>query len=172
MSWSKEFDEPISIPDGRTLVAVHDAASYITFRERSGRIRMAGCDRGADTGSRVRRPDDVCSDRHHEGVRAATMFQSSIITERTSLKAQEAEKRSVMTVLIYVDTSKQVGDKDHLKVFANQAAAENVVSGERSGRRRVRIRGFGITMHCQRPGARSEFWRHASLWTALGNLNG
>jgi hypothetical protein len=29
-----------------------------------------------------------------------------------------------MTVLIYVDTSKQVGDKDHLKVFATQAAAE------------------------------------------------
>jgi hypothetical protein len=29
-----------------------------------------------------------------------------------------------MTVLIYVDTSKQVGDRDHLKVFANADAAE------------------------------------------------
>jgi hypothetical protein len=29
-----------------------------------------------------------------------------------------------MTVWIYVDTSKQVGDKDHIKVFANQDAAE------------------------------------------------
>jgi len=29
-----------------------------------------------------------------------------------------------MTVLIYVDTSKQVGDPDHLKVFANEHAAE------------------------------------------------
>ena len=29
-----------------------------------------------------------------------------------------------MTVLIYVDTSKQVGDVDHLKVFANVDAAE------------------------------------------------
>jgi hypothetical protein len=29
-----------------------------------------------------------------------------------------------MTVLIYVDTNKQVGDKDHLKVFANRDAAE------------------------------------------------
>jgi hypothetical protein len=27
-----------------------------------------------------------------------------------------------MTVLIYVDTSKQVGDPDHLKVFATDAA--------------------------------------------------
>ena len=29
-----------------------------------------------------------------------------------------------MTVLIYVDTSKQVGDPDHLKVFADREAAE------------------------------------------------
>ena len=29
-----------------------------------------------------------------------------------------------MTVLIYVDTSKQVGDKDHLKVFADTETAE------------------------------------------------
>ena len=29
-----------------------------------------------------------------------------------------------MTVLIYVDTSKQVGDRDYLKVFANADAAE------------------------------------------------
>jgi len=30
----------------------------------------------------------------------------------------------VKTVWIYVDTSKQVGDKDHLRVFANLDAAE------------------------------------------------
>jgi hypothetical protein len=29
-----------------------------------------------------------------------------------------------MTVLIYVNTSKQVGDPDHLKVFATADAAE------------------------------------------------
>jgi hypothetical protein len=28
-----------------------------------------------------------------------------------------------MKVLIYVDTSKRVGDRDHLKVFANELAA-------------------------------------------------
>jgi hypothetical protein len=28
-----------------------------------------------------------------------------------------------MTVWIYVDTSKQVGDEDHLKVFASEDAA-------------------------------------------------
>jgi hypothetical protein len=30
-----------------------------------------------------------------------------------------------MTVLIYVDTSKQVGDPEHIKVFAITDAAEN-----------------------------------------------
>jgi hypothetical protein len=29
-----------------------------------------------------------------------------------------------MTVFVYVNTSKQVGDKDHIKVFANADAAE------------------------------------------------
>jgi hypothetical protein len=34
-----------------------------------------------------------------------------------------------MTVLVYVNTSKQVGDKDHLKVFANADAAEKWLEG-------------------------------------------
>lgn len=29
MSWSREFDEPIQIPNGRTLITLRDAASYI-----------------------------------------------------------------------------------------------------------------------------------------------
>ena len=29
-----------------------------------------------------------------------------------------------MTVWIYVDTGKQVGDRDHLKVFASEVAAD------------------------------------------------
>jgi hypothetical protein len=31
-----------------------------------------------------------------------------------------------MTVWMYVDTNKQVGDKDHLRVFANSDAAETI----------------------------------------------
>ena len=36
----------------------------------------------------------------------------------------KAQDGSEMTVLIYVNTSKQVGDPEHLKVFANADAAE------------------------------------------------
>ena len=35
----------------------------------------------------------------------------------------QAEERP-MTVFVYVNTNKQVGDVDHIKVFANQDAAE------------------------------------------------
>jgi hypothetical protein len=44
-----------------------------------------------------------------------------------------------MTVLIYVNTSKQVGDVDHIKVFANVDAPETWFDPRG---RRVRIRGF------------------------------
>ena len=36
----------------------------------------------------------------------------------------EAQERP-LTVLIYVDTSKKVGDRDHLKVIGNADAAES-----------------------------------------------
>ena len=44
-------------------------------------------------------------------------------TRRASLGAPQASE-GPMTVFIYVNTSKQVGDADHLKVFANVDAAE------------------------------------------------
>ena len=28
--WGREFDEPIALPDGRKLIVLRDAASYIT----------------------------------------------------------------------------------------------------------------------------------------------
>jgi hypothetical protein len=37
---------------------------------------------------------------------------------------RKAEKGLMKTVWIYVDTSKQVGDRDHLKVFANSDLAD------------------------------------------------
>ena len=40
-----------------------------------------------------------------------------------------------MTVFVYINTGKQVGDAEHVKVFANQDAAENMVCRERSRRR-------------------------------------
>ena len=41
----------------------------------------------------------------------------------STLGTEEAQE-GPMTVWIYVDTSKQVGDRDHLKVFASEVAAD------------------------------------------------
>jgi hypothetical protein len=45
-------------------------------------------------------------------------------SQRPTLEKADIEEGSVKTVLIYINTSKQVGDVDHLKVFANVDAAE------------------------------------------------
>jgi hypothetical protein len=45
-----------------------------------------------------------------------------------------------MTVFVYVDTSKQAGDRDHLKVFA-KADAAGLVRGKPSRRRGLRVQG-------------------------------
>src|SRR5262245_2153526 len=84
---------------------------------------MAGRDGSADPRRGERRSDDDSADRGHEGVEPSFRAGVQSRTQRSSLGQAQAEERP-MTVLIYVDTSKQVGDTDHLKVFANADAAE------------------------------------------------
>ena len=43
---------------------------------------------------------------------------------RIIIGAPEAEEGPMKTVWIYVDTNNQVGDRNHLKVFANPDAAD------------------------------------------------
>jgi hypothetical protein len=77
-------------------------------------------------------------DRHERIKKAPTMFARINIIQAlnpppcsrvqsrpqtASLGKTQASERP-MTVFVYVNTSKQVGDADHIKVFANQDAAE------------------------------------------------
>ena len=59
-------------------------------------------------------------------LRALNRNVERILTDCKDMQwgAPEAQDGPTMTVLIYVKTSKQVGDPDHLKVFANPHAAE------------------------------------------------
>src|SRR3984893_10472801 len=50
------------------------------------------------------------------------LFQLSLATHRGVARIEP--ERPMTTVWIYVDASKEVGDPDHLKVFANIDAAE------------------------------------------------
>ena len=62
--------------------------------------------------------------------RTGVQFRS----QRSSLGQAQAEERP-MTVFVYVNTSKQVGDPEHIRVFATT----NLVRGKRPRRRGVRI---------------------------------
>lgn len=59
---------------------------------------MAGRDRGADAGGRVRRTDDVCPDRRHARVEPTSRSGVQAVAQRVSLGAEKAEERP-MTVL-------------------------------------------------------------------------
>ena len=73
-------------------------------------------------------PNGYSLDDHHHDSRGGFPWLRGVRT-------RHIESRP-MTVLIYVDTSKQVGDPDHLKVSADRKAAEAWFA-ERFGRRGV-----------------------------------
>jgi hypothetical protein len=70
-----------------------------------------------------RRADDAGAHRRHAGIEPPRRTGVQSRSQRSPV-GKEKTKEGPMTVLIYVDTNKQVGDKDHLKVFASRAAAE------------------------------------------------
>ncbi|MEH2543228.1 MULTISPECIES: hypothetical protein [unclassified Bradyrhizobium] len=55
-----------------------------------------------------------------------------IRSQKSSLGQAQTEERP-MTVFVYIDTSKQVGDPEHIKVFATGCCFPIPTSGERNG---------------------------------------
>jgi hypothetical protein len=84
---------------------------------------MASRDRSADAGGGAKRPYDVHPDWCPASFEPRPHSRVQLFTEGSPLGAPEAEERT-MTVWIYVDIGKQVGDRNHLKVFASEDAAE------------------------------------------------
>jgi hypothetical protein len=64
------------------------------------------------------------TDRHDAGDQSAPAEGVQNVAQDHALAETKTQEGPTMTVLIYVNTSKQVGDPDHLKVFANPDAAE------------------------------------------------
>lgn len=66
----RRFDDPIQLPDGETLVTLHDAATYITgitkkeAAEPEWQVALAALRLVVELG----RPDDVCPDRRHKSI--------------------------------------------------------------------------------------------------------
>jgi hypothetical protein len=115
--WRRPSDYPIALPDGRELVTLKDAR-HVHHEASKGRAQgcgMAGSHGGADPGCYAWRPDDASQDRRHEDAEHR---------QAPTAQARQALQDRQMTVFVYVNTSKQVGDADHIKVFANVYAAE------------------------------------------------
>lgn len=116
--WSREFEEPIALPGGGKLVVFRDAAKYITAlpaNEAALPKWQAAIEAlilvvelgGPTMFTRV----GVMRALNRGRVREFT--QSG---KQHRLGAEKAQERPM--------TSKQVGDREHLKVFASQDAAE------------------------------------------------
>ena len=81
---------------------------------------MASYCRSADPGCRARRADDAGADRRH----ASLERRQARSGDHSTAQARQALQDRQMTVFVYVNTSKQGRRPDHLKVFANEDAAQ------------------------------------------------
>jgi hypothetical protein len=116
--WKRPFDDPILLPRGRQLVTLENAATYIQ--------KLPKAEQQLDQWQAAVEalPGDVCPYRLHAGIEPKRRSRVQSRPERNSLGQAEIEEGSMKTVMVYVNTSKQLGDVDHLKVFASVDAAE------------------------------------------------
>jgi hypothetical protein len=121
MSWDRRFADPIKLP-GKNLITLRDAALYITKLPKAEheaeewqaamQVLMLVAERGGPAMfARI-------------GRRAGAERRQAEAGDHATPQARQAPEDRQMKVLIYVDTSKEVGDVDHLKVFADDEAAE------------------------------------------------
>jgi hypothetical protein len=124
--WKRKFEDPIPLPRGRQLVTLRDAARYITKLPKAEQQIKEWQDavEALSLGRQIQRPDDARSHRGHESIEPPRRAGVQSGSQRPSLGTPQAEEGPMKTVLIYVNTSKQVGDVDHFKVSANEVAAE------------------------------------------------
>jgi hypothetical protein len=65
MPWSRRFEDPVELPDGRKMLTLKEAADYIMkiAKGRTAPRGMAGGDRSADHGGGTSRAADACTHR-------------------------------------------------------------------------------------------------------------
>ena len=67
--WKQRFDDPIPLPDGRELLTLEDAGTYITKLQKAEHEAAEWhCNGSLDPGRDIGRADDVCAHRHHASV--------------------------------------------------------------------------------------------------------
>ena len=119
--WSRDCDEPISVPDGREFRTLLDAGRYVEALPKSqhDRPEWQTAIHFLLMAAEGRLPVTFA---HIALLKALDAGEAK--TSATQEGTQEIPDCKMITVPIYADTSKEVGDPDHLKVFANEDAAE------------------------------------------------
>jgi hypothetical protein len=90
--WSREFEDPIPLPKGKTLATLRDAALYITKlpkAEHDAEEWQAAMESVA-IGGRAWRADDVCADRRNASVEPARRAGVRQVTQGSPLGKTEA----------------------------------------------------------------------------------
>jgi hypothetical protein len=100
----REFDEPIPLPNGRSLVTLKDAGTYITKLPKSDHAtpeRQAAMESlilVAEQGG----PTMLARDRHHEGYEPSRRTGVQPLAQRHALGAPEADARSMISAIVDV----------------------------------------------------------------------
>jgi hypothetical protein len=113
--WSRRFEDPVILPDGSKLVTLRDAGNYITKLPKA----------------------------EHEAPEWQAAMEALILVATSGGPTMFA-RIGVMTVLIYVDADKQVGDKDHL--------CSRTGTLRRRGFRRMILKASHSNMRCSSEG--------------------
>lgn len=125
MSWKRRFDDPIVLPDGRQLVTLQEAGTYIT--------KLPKAEHEAPEWQAAMECLILVAEKNGPTMMARIGVMRALNRNverefnpnRKDTHWGPAEtKEGPVNVLIYVNTNKEVGDLDHLKVFASEDAAE------------------------------------------------
>ena len=122
MVWFKRFYDPIILPDGRRLLTYRDAAEYIAA--------LPKAEHDAADWQLAMETLLLVAERNGPEILARNAIMKALNRDVKPTLAprkkqnESLQDRQVKTAWVYVDTSKQVGDRNYLKVFANRDAAD------------------------------------------------
>jgi hypothetical protein len=118
-NWQRTFEEPIELPDGRKLRTLADAIAWMAKEIPKSEYGMKQVQAAAHCVTEAAENGGPMIFARIGMMQALKRARGQGIYLKGETQAEEGRM-----IVIYVDTSKDVGDVDHLKVFANEDAAE------------------------------------------------
>ena len=111
--WKRPFEDPILLPRGRQLITLEDAGNYITKLTKAEHeaSEWQAAMEALILVANIGRANDVRPDRRHARLEPRSRSGVQSRAQRAALGPAQASEGPMKTVFVYVNTSKQVGDK-------------------------------------------------------------